>query len=90
MKRITNPGIGKIAIALIPPVLILFIPSLFERFPILTLSVYIICVAVFALFTGYYCIRQKCYAQLAVAVIIVMLLVAALIFMHNPHAHTLP
>lgn len=90
MKRITNPGIGKIAVALIPPVLILFFPSLFDQFRILAISVYIICVAVFTLLAGYHCIRQKCYAQLAVAVAISIILIAILIFMYNINLHSLP
>lgn len=83
MKRITNPDMRKIAIILILPVLILLFPSLFEQFRALAISIYVSCVTVFIFLAGYHCIRQKCYAQLAIAATIVILLVAAMVFMLN-------
>lgn len=87
MKRIENPGMGKIALVLIPPLMLLFFPSVLGEYNVVATAIYIACLAVFAGLSAYYCLRKKCYAQLAIATMITAILIGALIFIHSIPLH---
>ena len=74
---------GKIAWLLFPPSMLLLFPSALGKFPVVATVIYIVCLALFAGFSTYYCLRQKCYAQFAIATLITIILIGALIFMHS-------
>lgn len=65
MKKIKNPGIWKLGISLLPiPILCIYIIAT-RTFPAWILIVGLISTAVYMALVTYYCIKQKCYAQLA-------------------------
>lgn len=65
MKTIKNPSLGKLGIALIPiPIMLIYIIATHSR-PLWTIIVMIASTVVYMALVTYFCIRQKCYRQLA-------------------------
>jgi hypothetical protein len=64
MKTIKNPGIWKLGISLIPIPLIYLYIILTKSMPMWTFIVGILSVVVYMVLVTYFCIKQKCYAQL--------------------------
>ncbi len=65
MKRIENPSSRKLSWLLIPIFLVLAFMALMKAIPVWVVIVGIMSVAAYLSALTYYCIKQKCYGQLA-------------------------
>lgn len=64
MKTIQNPNIWKLGISLIPiPILFAYV-MVIKDFPVWVFVAGIISTVVYMALVTYYCVKQKCYAQL--------------------------
>lgn len=79
MKTIENPNGRKLAVLLIPAFLMLVVIPILKSIPVWTIVVSVISVVSYMAALTYYCIRQKCYRQLAVNYIVLFVWALVLI-----------
>lgn len=75
MKTIKNPSAGTISLLLIPIAIIFTIRAFFGYYAQWLLIVGGIFLAIYTTLITYFCVRQKCYAQLARILLIVIFMV---------------
>ncbi len=73
MKRIENPSSRKLSWLLIPIFFVLAFMALMKAIPVWVVIIVIMSVAAYLSALTYYCIKQKCYGQLALNWIILFM-----------------
>lgn len=89
MKRIENPNSRKLSWLLAPIFLVLAFMVLIRRIPVWVVVVGIMSVAAYLSVLTYYCIKQKCYGQLALNWIILFMWILIFVVQFNilPRMH---
>lgn len=80
MKTIENPGAKKLSLALIPVPLLCVYVIVTRSLPVWSIALGIASVVVYMALITYFCIKQKCYTQLAANYIVLIVWILTFYF----------
>lgn len=80
MKTIKNPNVGKLNYILLPIFLVITYTIFTQSFPLWATIVCIVSLITYMGLFAYFCIKQKCYTQLVIGSIIIIVWVVTYLF----------